>query len=240
MSRHFWRAFSLGALSSLSMLHAGSSAAEIVSATYVDPTDRYQHGVLGDAIEWAGIEIILANGRALKITLPETRVFEDIAPRLFDIDNDGDHEIIVVETLNTEGAQLAIYDETGKIAATPHIGMRNRWLAPIGAADLDADGYIEVAYIDRPHLTKMLRVWRFKDGTLTEISQQAGLTNHRIGETDIGGGIRHCENGPEIITATANWRHIVATRILPTGQLETREIGQHTGRPSLNAALNCN
>jgi hypothetical protein len=77
------------------------------------------------------------------------------------------------------------------------IGQRNRWLAPIGAADLDGDGRVEIAYVDRPHLARTLRVWRSRPGgTLTEIATATGLTNHRIGEAFITGGIRDARRGP--------------------------------------------
>ena len=144
----------------------------------------------------------------------------------------------MVETHANTGAQLAIYDETGKIASTPHIGTRNRWLAPIGAGDLDGDGHVEIAYIDRPHLARTLRVWRFIDGGLVEIAAGAGLTNHRIGERDIGGGIRDCGQGPEMITANADWSRVIATRLV-AGQLQASDIGAHVDRGSFATALAC-
>ena len=215
-----------------------AAAGDIVRAEYTDQTDRYAHGILGDAIEFGGLRLEMTDGRRVAITLPLTRVFEDVVPRLADLDMDGDAEVIVVETHRDQGAQLAVYDETGKIAQTPHIGRSNRWLAPIGAADLDGDGAIELAYIDRPHLAKTLRVWRYEAGTLTHVADLAGLTNHRIGEPDIGGGIRDCGTGPEMITASANWRNVMVTT-LSNGELATKDIGPHTGRASLNAALAC-
>lgn len=216
---------------------------------YAQPTTRYAHGVLGDAVEAGELVVdntVSPNPCGDRIVLPRDRVFEDVAPRLVDLDGDDYPEIIVVESQQNQGAQLAVYgyvpgvyDRLVKRAATPHIGTRNRWLAPIGAgADLDGDGYVELAYIDRPHLAKTLRVWRFKDGALEPVADLAGLTNHRIGEEDIGGGIRDCGQGPEMITASANWRNVMATR-LRNGQLSTRAIGPHRGRASLNAALAC-
>ncbi|MEJ6403535.1 FG-GAP-like repeat-containing protein [Yoonia sp. 2307UL14-13] len=235
----------------LAVIAAPLSAETIVSAEYAGPTDRYAHGVLGDAIEWSRLIInvdtekngtlfteLVVRETSYTFRLPLDRVFEDIAPRLADVDGDGDDEVIVVETQVSSGAQLAIYDETGKIAATPHIGTRNRWLAPIGAADLDGDGYVEIAYIDRPHLAKTLRVWRFKDGALSEVTAASGLTNHRIGEDFIGGGIRDCGGGPEMITADADWFNIMATRMVD-GMLQARIIGQFDGPASFDAALSC-
>jgi len=221
----------------LALMATTARADTIVSAQYAAPTDRYAHGVLGDAIEWGTLQITTGTD-VRNFVLPQDRVFEDVAPRLADVDGDGTPEVIVVETQAAEGAQLAIYDETGKIAATPHIGQSSRWLAPIGAADLDGDGAIEVAYIDRPHLAKVLRVWRYTQGGLVPVADLPGLSNHRIGERDIGGGIRDCGQGPEMITASADWSQVMATT-LADGRLQTRAIGTHVDRSSFATALAC-
>lgn len=230
------------ALLTASLFLGGAAAAgTIVDVRYAEPTDRYAHGVLGDAIEWGTLEIVVedwAHKTTLRFRLPKDRVFEDVAPRLADVDGDGKPEVLVVETQKDTGAQLAIYDETGKIAFTPYIGRTNRWLAPIGVADLDGDGAVELAYIDRPHLAKTLRVWRFESGALVHVADLTGLTNHRIGERDIGGGLRDCGQGPEMITASANWARVMATT-LQDGKLRTRDLGPHKDRASLNAALAC-
>ncbi len=226
-----WLAAGLG-------LMAAPVMAEITSARYTEETSRYAHGVLGDAIEYGTLELTLRGGKRLAITLPQDRVFEDISPRLMDMDGDGAPEVIVVESSQTGGARLAIYDENGLRAATPHIGQRNRWLAPIGAADLDGDGHVEVAYIDRPHLAKTLRVWRYKDGALTEVTNKAGLTNHRIGEDFISGGIRDCGDGPEMITVNANWSEVMATGF-DGKTLSPRVLGPFKNQTSLKRALDC-
>lgn len=216
----------------------GGALAEIVSARYDDPTTRYDHGVLGDAIEYGALEMRLRDGRKLRVTLPEDRVFEDVAPRLADLDHDGAPEVIAIESSLAKGARLAIYGEAGLIAATPFIGRPNRWLAPLGAADLDGDGAVEVAYIDRPHLARMLRVWRFQDGTLQHVADLQDLTNHRIGQDYISGGIRTCKGVAEVVTANADWSRIMATR-LSGNRLTSRDIGPFAGRKSLEEALIC-
>ncbi len=216
---------------------AGVAEAQVVSAAYDDPTERYAHEVLGDAIEWGALRMRLADGRSVKLVLPESRVFEDSNPRVVDVDRDGAAEVVVVESSLTRGARLAIYDAEGLVAATPFIGEAFRWLAPIGAADLDGDGQVEIAYIDRPHLAKMLRVWRFTDGSLVEVASAQGFTNHRLGERDIEGGLRDCGTGPEMIVADADWRRIVSVRF--DGSLSARAISPNRGRQSFAAAMAC-
>jgi hypothetical protein len=221
----------------------GAAAAETVTAArFAAPTLRYAHGVLGDAEEWGALEITLSGtagaARLLRITLPEDHVFEDIAPRLADVTGDGQAEVIVVETDLQRGAALAVYGAGGKIAETPHIGQAHRWLAPAGAADLDGDGRVEIAYVDRPHLARVLRLWRFEGGALVEIAALDGLTNHRIGDAYISGGIRDCGAVPEIVLASPDWRRLQAVQF--DGQhVLARDVGPITGPNSFDEALAC-
>jgi len=210
-----------------------AQAAEISSAEYFEPTPRYDHGILGDTIEWGALAIV-SEGRRYVIRLPETRVFEDLAPRILP----GKMAVAAVETDLARGARLSVYGVEGLIAATPYIGRTHRWLAPVGAADLDGDGVLEIAYVDRPHLAKVLRIWRFEDGKLTHLADLPGLTNHRIGWDHIPGGVRECGGGPEIITADAGWQHVVATR-WDGAKAVSRQLGRYTGPESLNRVLDC-
>jgi hypothetical protein len=221
----------------LALCLAGSAEAQVVSARYEQPTERYTHGILGDSVEWGALSMRLADGRRVRVVLPEDRVFEDTAPRVADVDLDGAAEVVVVESSVARGARLAVYGPDGLIAATPFIGQKFRWLAPVGAADLNGDGRVEIAYVDRPHLAKTLRIWRFADGRLAEVAAAPGFTNHRIGERDIAGGIRDCGEGPEMIVADADWRNVVGVRF--DGGLSARALGVHAGRESFAAAMAC-
>ncbi|MEP2715001.1 VCBS repeat-containing protein [Pseudophaeobacter sp.] len=216
---------------------------EIFSAEFARPTTAYAHGVLGDAVEWAWLTYSYRGKdqvpRALEIRLPADHVFEDLKPRLVDLNLDGRaNAVMVVETDMAGGAALALYGAGGKIAETPHIGRRNRWLAPIGAADLDGDGHVEIAYVDRPHLARTLRIWRFQSGELREVAAWSGLTNHRIGDDFITSGLRSCGSGPELVLVDAQWQSLVAARLV-AGQIEIRVIAPFTGTASLEAALSC-
>ncbi|SMX43614.1 VCBS repeat-containing protein [Maliponia aquimaris] len=233
-----WRSLARGACFALALVAGGAHAEGCTEAArYGAPTDRYAHGVLGDAIEWGSLTIERAGGRSVTVTLPPDRVFEDVAPRLVDLGPEGCRAVLVVETQAQTGAQLALYGADGvKLAATPHIGQPNRWLAPVGAADLDGDGAVEIAYVDRPHLARVLRVWRYSAGRLTEVAAAEGFTNHRIGWDYIAGGLRDCGAGPEMVLATGDWRQVVAVRF--DGGLTPRALGPYSA-DRMARALDC-
>jgi hypothetical protein len=108
----------------------------------------------------------------------------------------------------------------------------------VGAADLDGDGRVEIAYVDRPHLARTLRLWRFDAGALVLVADLPGVTNHRTGETDIAGGIRTCGDGPEMILASADWSRLLAVRFDGAG-FSQRDIGADTSRAAFAAAMAC-
>lgn len=207
------------------VLMAGTAQAEVrvtasvIEARLVLPTQRYDHGVLGDRTEWGGLDLVVVPcappcqdagpNRILRLTLPENRVFEDVTARIADVDGDGGAEIIVVETDLRLGASLAIYGPQGKITATKFIGQPHRWLAPAGIADFDGDGRTEIAYVDRPHLIADLVFVRLEGGTLVETLRLPGLTNHRIGDDFISGGVRDCGQGAELVLASKDWTRMM-------------------------------
>lgn len=231
-----------GALVALAAPWLASGAAQaaegVVSAAYGDETTRYAHGVLGDAIEYGSLTIVTDRGRRLRIVLPEHSVFEDLAPRVVDLDGDGAAEVVVVESHRDLGGQLAVYGPEGKIAATPHIGRTNRWLAPIGAADFDGDGAVEIGYIDRPHLAKTLLLWRYEDRALSQVAAMPGVTNHRIGEDFISGGVRDCAGALEMVVAEANWSGTVAVRF-DAGRLSRQTLPYPATPVGFADALSC-
>lgn len=220
----------------LLFLTASAQAGDITAARYGAPTTRYDHGVLGDAVEWGALLLETTDG-IVTIRLPETRVFEDIAPRLV-TGEDGEVLAMVVESDLSKGARLALYAPDGLRAATPFIGRSYRWLAPVGAGDLDGDGTPEFAYIDRPHLAKVLRVWRLAGGALKEVATLDGLTNHKIGWDFIPGGLRECGQGPELIVAAADWQDLVAVRF-DGSELARRSLGPLESIGDFAEALAC-
>ena len=234
-------------LVALGLVTASQAAAqEIASARYDGPTTRYPHGVLGDDIEYDTLVVRLTDGREMSARWAQDIVFEDLAPRVVDVDGDGAPEVVTIESHESRGARLAVWGLVdGTLvakAATPFIGTRFRWLAPVAVADLDGDGFVELAYVDRPHLAKVLRVWRYEpvanaQARLSEVATMNGLTNHRIGWDYIAGGLRSCGQGPEMVLADAGWSDIVAVQFNGTA-LSRRVIGPYSA-DALERALDC-
>jgi len=163
---------------------------DIRSAWLSGPTERYPHGALGDTIEASGLRVELADGRVLSFSLPPEAVFEDLTPRLYDLDGDGLDEVITVKSTGSVGAALVILGvRNGKLdilAEADPIGTANRWLNPVGAGDFDGDGQVEIAYVQTPHIGGILKLVRWNGPHLDLIQDRYGYSNHAIGSRELG------------------------------------------------------
>ncbi len=164
---------------------ATAIGAGINTATLACATDRYAHGVLGDRIEAGCLVLENEQGEQFVVELPVNQVFEDLEPRIADVDKDGTNDVVVVRSDSRYGAALLVYtlkgDNPQELFATPAIGRSNRWLAPIGVADFNADGQPDIAYVQTPHIGGILKVWSLLDGEFQQIAEKSGFSNHSIG-----------------------------------------------------------
>ena len=167
--------------------HAGSG---IVKAWYGEPTRRYDHGILGDRIEAGALVVEDRAGQRHVHRLPETKVFEDLTPRLADLDGDERAEVVTIATSIDRGASLAVFGLKGdglrEVAATLPIGRTHRWLNVAGIADFDGDGARDIAIVTTPHIGGTLQVWSYRSGRLSLKGSLAGFSNHFIGSRNLG------------------------------------------------------
>jgi hypothetical protein len=165
-------------------------ARDIRAAWFASPTERYGHGVLGDRIEAAALKVETASGELLSHELTVESVFEDLTPRLADIDGDGRDEIIAVRSYTDRGAALALFGirdgQLIRLAESDPIGLPYRWLNPVGAGDFDGDGTSEIAVIQTPHIGGVLILYRWQGDRLKETYRRFGFSTHAMGSTVLG------------------------------------------------------
>lgn len=182
-----------GALRRPQMLPDGvvvESTGAIREAYLTRPTSRYRHGVLGDSIEALGLRIVTSDGDTLDVDAGSDAVFEDLAPRLVDLTDDGREEIVVVRSSIDGGASTVVFavgeGTVSELASAEPIGRPNRWLNPVGAADFDADGRLEIAVVRTPHIGGILILYELQGNELVEEHRARGFSNHFIGSRDLG------------------------------------------------------
>ena len=171
-------------------------------AQYAMPTTRYQHGILGDRIE-GGQVVVVVNGDFYELTLEEQYVFEDIRPRLYDVDSDGELEVITLRTNTALGGGIAIYKimdgQLIEYARVTEIGRPNRWLNVVAIHDLDNDRNIELVWIETPHIGGTLKVAKIEEGTLQVLAETAQYSNHVIGEGNLCLSVLTEQSGQKVI-----------------------------------------
>lgn len=169
---------------------ATASSGDIRRAWYADPPERYGHGVLGDRIEAGSLAVTDADGNPHLFRLPQTHVFEDITPRIADLDGDGGNEVVTIRAALDAGAAIAIYGlrdgQLVELAATPEIGTPNRWLN-IAAIVPDGDSGRIIHAVRTPHLRGTLFSVAWDGRRLRVIDDVAmDVSNHVIGSRELG------------------------------------------------------
>lgn len=164
---------------------------DIASAWYSEPTTRYRHGVLGDAIEAGALRIRTNRGEVLTYRLPSTEVFEDITPRIADLDGDGTNEVIAIVSSQSDGASIAVFGLVGsafvKQAQSLFIGRANRWLNIAGIGHFAGTRSQQIAIVETPHLAGTFKLYLYKSGNrkLSNVMQVPGFSNHEIGSREL-------------------------------------------------------
>jgi len=167
-------------------------------AWYINPTDRYGHGVPGDAIEAGGLAVEDGFGRRYEVLLPVSEVFEDIAPRIADINNDGRNEVITIRSSVRAGAAIAVYG----LAGGNLIGSSELGLSATARVNDDRIPDLILPSADR----ETLRMVTAASGTAREIASVAlgGTVTTAIGVV--------AEGPPPIIVLGLDGGRLVAVR----------------------------
>jgi FG-GAP-like repeat len=185
------------------------------------------------------------NGKLLEIVheLPFTRVFEDRILRLVDLDGDGRDEIVLIESDDLKGSATVVYglqtSTTSTIsksakklpeliqstqlverARSPQTGSTFRWLNPVGVADFDNDGKLDIASVITPHVGGLLTLYRYVPPKLEPFAQAMDTSNHRMGDLEQQLAVIVFQDGvrPTIILPDMQLKALHALRWEPSGQ----------------------
>ncbi|MBL4727042.1 MAG: hypothetical protein JKY83_10295, partial [Rhizobiaceae bacterium] len=134
------------------------------------------------------LKIIDALGRTITFRLPSEEVFEDITPRIVDLDRNGTMEVITIRSSVRKGAAITIYGLNGsqlvQKATTPFIGLKHRWLNIAGISNFSRSKTLEIAAVITPHIGGSLRFYKYSRGKLLRRAVASGFSNHVIGSRE--------------------------------------------------------
>lgn len=164
---------------------------DIARAWLAEPTTRYDHRILGHDVDAGSVIVESRDGKQQTVRLKDDAVFEDLEPRLADLDGDGQDEIVVVKSYLKRGSALAVIAANkGKydvMAETPPIGQPHAWLNPAGIADYNGDGRQDIAFVRMPHAVGALELWTWgADRKLRKTAEIADVSNHIAGSHVLG------------------------------------------------------
>ena len=129
-------------------------------------------------------------GHRVTVELPADQVFEDLTPRIADLDGDGRNEVLAIRSSLRAGAALVAYDLAGssliEINSTPPIGQPNRWLNVAGIGDFTGDRSLDIAAVRTPHIGGTLEIVTLDRRRFRMVDSEKGFSNHVFGSTETG------------------------------------------------------
>lgn len=152
-----------------------------------NPTDRYQHGILGDKIEATSVTLVQLSAEPTVISqffVPEDQVIESIQPIWSDWDGDGVREILLTLSNASEGATLVLYDEKGTVLAESlPVGTGYRWRHALEIASFGENGQRLLVDVITPHIGGIVSFysWDQEKKVLKTEATLAGYSTHDIG-----------------------------------------------------------
>ena len=204
--------------------HIASGKQDILSAWLTSPTVRYPHSALGSATHAGSVSVQLTSNKILVYELPINRVFEDLTPRLLDLDKDGKDELILIESDALRGSAVVVLGiRDGKLvelARSAPTGSTFRWLNIVGAADFDGDGKLDLAAVLTPHIGGTLKLYHYRPPHLVAYASAMDVSNHLMGsaEQQLSVIVQQPKLRPTVIVPDMSLKALHALRWQANGQ----------------------
>jgi hypothetical protein len=155
-------------------------------------------------------------------------VFEDLRPRLYDVDGDGELEIITIRSDLSMGSGIVIYkledSQLVEYAILPEIGIPNRWLNLVAINDLDNDGIVEMVWIQTPHIGGILKVAKIQEGTLEVLDETSLYSNHASGDRNLCLSVINEESNQKVVYVPSQERDNIVGFTLTNNELMEFEV----------------
>lgn len=175
----------VNALPDARLLLAGESGLLFLA----DPTDRYEHGALGDDLEGGSVKLVTLDPKPalqLEVVLPGDVVAEGIAPLWVDLSGDGVRDLILTLSSDEDGAQVVVLNEQGEpLAGAAPVGEGQRWRHVIAVDALGPHGELELVEVLTPHLGGIVQYHRWGDHRLESLAQLGEYGSHELGSRNL-------------------------------------------------------
>jgi hypothetical protein len=185
-------------------------------ALYADATDRYAHGALGDATEGATLAVVDPAAASVVATasVGPPEVFEGLGPLVADLDGDGDPEVVTTVADAERGARIAVFDADAERVATGPVHEPG-WRHQLTVAPLGPDGEPELAVVRKPHVDRVLELYRLEGESLSVTGTLSGVSTHAYGSRVTDGALAadlDADGTTELLSPTAPRDELAAVR----------------------------
>jgi hypothetical protein len=72
-----------------------------------------------------------------------------------------------------------------ELARSSFLGLPYRWLNPVGFADFDGDGKLDIASVTTPHIGGVLTLYRYAPPQIEAFAKAMDVSNHQMGDPNL-------------------------------------------------------